>query len=64
MATDPQEMEDLAHIIGALLVNLGTLTAGTLESMRKAGRFTSLGLMYLLEPSMFQASMPTHSESH
>ena len=42
MATSPEEMEDLAHIIGALLVNLGTLTTGTLESMRKAGRFTPL----------------------
>jgi len=48
MATGPEEMEDLAHIIGALLVNLGTLTTGTLESMRKAGRFTPLGLMYTI----------------
>lgn len=37
MATAPEEMEDLERIVGALLVNIGTLTASTLEGMRKAG---------------------------
>lgn len=45
MATAPEEMEDLARIIGALLVNMGTLTAVTLGGMRKAGTHTSLILM-------------------
>lgn len=37
MATGPEEMEDLERITGSLLVNIGTLTAATLEGMRKAG---------------------------
>lgn len=37
MATAPEEMEDLERIVGALLVNIGTLTSLTLEGMRKAG---------------------------
>jgi thiamine-phosphate diphosphorylase/hydroxyethylthiazole kinase len=37
MATEISEMEDLASICGALLVNIGTMTAGHLESMVLAG---------------------------
>lgn len=35
MATSPEEMEDLAKIPGALLINFGTLTS--LEGMTVAG---------------------------
>jgi len=38
MATEPQEMEDLSRISGALLVNIGTMGAGGKESMSIAGR--------------------------
>ena len=37
MATEPREMEDLAKISGALLVNIGTLRGECLEGMKKGG---------------------------
>lgn len=37
MATEPQEMEDLARICGSLLVNIGTMGSAGKEGMQKAG---------------------------
>lgn len=37
MATEPREMEDLAKISGALLVNIGTLRGECLDGMKKGG---------------------------
>jgi len=37
MATDPQEMDDLAKISGALLVNIGTLREDWLLGPQLAG---------------------------
>ena len=43
MATEVSEMEDLANICGALLVNIGTIRAEHLDSMILAGlHFTSM----------------------
>ncbi|KAF5326278.1 hypothetical protein D9611_000486 [Ephemerocybe angulata] len=41
MATEPEEMEDLSKICGALLVNIGTMRADGLEGMRLAGRYAN-----------------------
>ncbi|KAF9010698.1 thiamine biosynthetic bifunctional enzyme Thi4 [Cyathus striatus] len=41
MATEPQEMQDLARICGALLVNIGTMGAGGKEGMLRAGFFSN-----------------------
>ncbi|TFK44211.1 thiamine biosynthetic bifunctional enzyme Thi4 [Crucibulum laeve] len=41
MATEPQEMEDLSRICGALLVNIGTMRAENLEGMQKAGFYAN-----------------------
>jgi thiamine-phosphate diphosphorylase/hydroxyethylthiazole kinase len=41
MATEPEEMEDLAKICGALLLNIGTLRADGLDGPRLAGRFAN-----------------------
>ncbi|KAF5351697.1 hypothetical protein D9756_007742 [Leucocoprinus leucothites] len=41
MATAPEEMKDLERITGALLVNIGTLTAASVEGMRKAGFYAN-----------------------
>lgn len=41
MATEPQEMEDLASICGALLINIGTLRADALAGHRLAGQFAN-----------------------
>ena len=40
MATEPREMEDLARICGALLVNIGTMRAENLEGMLLAGMYS------------------------
>ncbi|PPQ63739.1 hypothetical protein CVT24_004248 [Panaeolus cyanescens] len=37
MATEPLEMDDMSRICGALLVNIGTMRADTLEAMLIAG---------------------------
>ncbi|KAJ7594574.1 thiamine biosynthetic bifunctional enzyme Thi4 [Mycena floridula] len=42
MATAPQEMEDLARVCSALLVNIGTLTDATLQGMSLAGLHANL----------------------
>ena len=42
MATEPQEMEDLARICGALLVNIGTLREDWLDGPRLAGMVCGL----------------------
>lgn len=39
MATSPEEMEDLSKVIGALLVNFGTIN--NLDGMLAAGEFTA-----------------------
>ncbi|KAJ7703233.1 thiamine biosynthetic bifunctional enzyme Thi4 [Mycena rosella] len=39
MATAPEEMSDLAKLSGALLINIGTLRAESLEGMRKGGYY-------------------------
>ncbi|KAF6753142.1 Hydroxyethylthiazole kinase family-domain-containing protein [Ephemerocybe angulata] len=41
LATEPEEMEDLSKICGALLVNVGTMRADGLEGMRLAGRYAN-----------------------
>ncbi|KAF8160610.1 thiamine biosynthetic bifunctional enzyme Thi4 [Crassisporium funariophilum] len=41
MATEPREMEDLARITGALLINIGTMRAENLDGMVKAGMFAN-----------------------
>ncbi|RXW23512.1 hypothetical protein EST38_g2347 [Candolleomyces aberdarensis] len=41
MATEPREMEDLARICGALLVNIGTLREDGLDGPRLAGQFAN-----------------------
>ncbi|KAJ7084353.1 thiamine biosynthetic bifunctional enzyme Thi4 [Mycena belliarum] len=41
MATAPEEMSDLAKLSGALLVNIGTLRAESLEGMSKGGYFAN-----------------------
>ena len=41
MATEPEEMEDLAKICGSLLLNIGTLRADGLDGPRLAGRFAN-----------------------
>ncbi|XP_006457334.1 hypothetical protein AGABI2DRAFT_229699, partial [Agaricus bisporus var. bisporus H97] len=57
MATAPEEMEDLERIVGALLVNIGTLTAATLEGMRKAGfHANSFRKPLIFDPVGFGAS--------
>lgn len=38
MADDPQEAEEMVSIASALLVNIGTLTTRTKESMLLAGK--------------------------
>lgn len=40
MATSPHEMEDLSKVIGALLVNFGTISDK--EGMLVAGKWTKL----------------------
>lgn len=37
MATEPREMEDIARIAGALLVNIGTMRTENLQGMILAG---------------------------
>lgn len=44
MATAPQEMEDLAQVCGALLINIGTLRAESHDGMLKAGLCLGLKL--------------------
>ncbi|KAF8198122.1 thiamine biosynthetic bifunctional enzyme Thi4 [Pholiota molesta] len=41
MATEPREMEDMARIAGALLVNIGTMRVEALEGMLLAGTFAN-----------------------
>ncbi|KAJ6593867.1 TMP-TENI-domain-containing protein [Mycena capillaripes] len=41
MATAPEEMSDLAKLSNALLVNIGTLVAGTVQGMLKGGYFVN-----------------------
>lgn len=41
MATEPREMEDLAKISGALLVNIGTLRGESFDGMKKGGFFAN-----------------------
>ncbi|PFH53734.1 hypothetical protein AMATHDRAFT_136883 [Amanita thiersii Skay4041] len=41
MANDADEMEDLAKIPGALLINIGTLGAASIPGMRKAGYYAN-----------------------
>ncbi|KAF7361925.1 TMP-TENI-domain-containing protein [Mycena venus] len=41
MATAPEEMADLSKLSHALLVNIGTLVADSLQGMLKAGRFVN-----------------------
>lgn len=44
MATAPEEMEDLSRIVGALLVNFGTIT--DIEGMLLAGRYRTSKCMF------------------
>ncbi|KAF8876702.1 TMP-TENI-domain-containing protein [Gymnopilus junonius] len=41
MATEPQEMEDLARISGALLINIGSMRAETVDGIGLAGTFAN-----------------------
>ncbi|KAK0213080.1 thiamine biosynthetic bifunctional enzyme Thi4 [Desarmillaria ectypa] len=41
MAFDAQEMEDIAKVCGACLINIGTLTNATRDGMVKAGYYTN-----------------------
>ena len=47
MATTVQEMEDLAKIHGALLVNIGTLVPTAYEGMMAAGKLVACFPSYL-----------------
>ncbi|KAF8639513.1 hypothetical protein AX17_001418 [Amanita inopinata Kibby_2008] len=42
MATEPQEMEDLAKVAGSLLINIGTLRADMKMGMIKAGHYANM----------------------
>lgn len=51
MADDPQEAEEMVSIASALLVNIGTLTTRTKESMLLAGKkANALGVPVILDP--------------
>jgi hydroxyethylthiazole kinase-like sugar kinase family protein len=57
MTSAPQEMEDLSQISNALLLNIGNLTAASLEGMALAGEYVwvrqSLQLTEALKPGRF-----------
>ena len=51
MADEPAEVEEIASLCSALLINIGTLNRRTIESMLKAGRrMNELGRPVLLDP--------------
>ena len=51
MADEPAEVEEIASLCSALLINIGTLNQRTIESMLKAGRrMNELGRTILLDP--------------
>lgn len=51
MADEPAEVEEIASLCSALLINIGTLNQRTIESMLKAGRrMNELGRPILLDP--------------
>ncbi len=51
MADDAAEVEEITSLCAALVLNIGTLNTGTMESMRKAGRRASeLGRPIVLDP--------------
>lgn len=57
MADDPQEAEEIASLCGAVVLNLGTLSAHRLEAMRLAGRTANaLGRPVVLDPVGVTAS--------
>lgn len=51
MADDLEEVEEMVGFAGALVVNIGTLNARTIESMSKAGvKAKTLGIPVVLDP--------------
>ena len=51
MADDEAEVEEIAAICDSLVINIGTLNAGTIESMIKAGKVANrLGRPVILDP--------------